>query len=260
MPLRSAPALILTLLVGAASPAVAQEETTWSEIRSSLIGDRMPEDGAGLISLGAPKRAEDAAIVPIEIHLSAPDGDPRRVAKLTLVVDENPAPAVGTITFAEARQSFDLAVRVRVDSYSYVRAIAETTDGRLYMTKVYVKAAGGCSAPASKDPVEAKASLGQMRFRSFPDRGEAQIQIRHPNYSGMQMDQVTRHYTPAWYVETVTVRQGDKPIFTLAGGISVSEDPTVRFSFKGNGEPVTVEAKDTEGREFRQTFPAADAS
>src|SRR5919112_909889 len=105
MPLRSAPALILTLLVGAASPAVAQEETTWSEIRSSLIGDRMPEDGAGLISLGAPRRAEDAAIVPIEIHLSAPDGDPLRVAKLTLVVDENPAPAVGTITFAEARQS-----------------------------------------------------------------------------------------------------------------------------------------------------------
>lgn len=260
MPLRFAPALILSLMVAAASPASAQEETTWSEIRSSVIGDRMPEDGAGLIALLAPKRAEDAAIVPIEIRIAAPEGDPRRVAKLTLVVDENPAPLVGTFTFGEARQNFDVTVRVRVDSYSFVRAIAETSDGQLYMTKAYVKAAGGCSAPASKDPVEAKANLGQMRFRTFPDRGEAQVQVRHPNYSGLQMDQVTRLYTPAWYVETLTVRQGDRPIFTVTGGISVSEDPTFRFSFKSNGEPVTVEAKDTEGREFRQTFPASDAS
>jgi sulfur-oxidizing protein SoxY len=260
MPYRPTLALLAALAGAATGPALAQEEAAWPEIRHSIIGDRAAEDGVGLIALAVPKRAEDAAIVPIEVRLAAPDGDARRVTKLTVVVDENPAPVVGTFTFGRPQQSFDLSLRVRVNSYSHVRAIAETEDGRLYMTKAYVKAAGGCSAPASKDPVEARANLGQMRFRTFADRGEAQVQIRHPNYSGLQMDQVTRLYTPAWYVETLTVRQGQAPLFTMTGGISISEDPTFRFSFKSNGEPVIVEAKDTEGREFRQTFPVADAS
>jgi sulfur-oxidizing protein SoxY len=250
---------IVTLgLAAAVLPAAAQEEATWAEIRSGVIGNKIPEDGVGLLTLAAPKRAEDAAIVPIDVRIAAPDE--RRVARLTVLVDENPAPVVGTFTLGEPRQKFDLSLRVRVNTYSYVRAIAETTDGRLYMTKVYVKASGGCSAPASKDPAEARANLGKMRFRAFLERGEAQVQMRHPNYSGLQMDQVTRLYTPAWFVETLTVRQGDRPLFSMTGGISISEDPTFRFSFESNGEPVSVEARDTEGRTFRQSFPPADAS
>jgi sulfur-oxidizing protein SoxY len=117
-----------------------------------------------------------------------------------------------------------------------------------------VKAAGGCSAPATKDPAEAIAGLGQMRFRAFAGN-EAQVQIRHPNYSGLQMDQLTRLYTPAWFVETVTVSQGARPLFRVEGSIGISEDPTFRFSYRPSGEPVTVEARDTNGQVFRQQFP-----
>jgi len=124
------------------------------------------------------------------------------------------------------------------------------------MAKAYVKAAGGCSAPAAKDPAEAKANLGEMRFRVFADRGDAQIQVRHPNYSGMQMDQITRLYTPAWFIEKLEVRQGEKTLFSMEGGISISEDPTFRFSYGGTGDPVIVEAEDNEGRAFKRTFPA----
>jgi sulfur-oxidizing protein SoxY len=241
-------------LAGRASANEA--ETAWGEIKTGLIGDRTPETGTGLVSLVAPKRAEDAAIVPLEVKVRLPEGEARRVTRLILVVDENPAPVVGTFRLGEGRSSFDVSTRVRVNSYSWVRAIAETDDGRLFMDKAYVKAAGGCSAPAVKDPVEARANLGDMRFRVFAERGEAQVQVRHPNYSGLQMDQVTRLYTPAWYVESLAVHQGDKPVFAMEGGISISEDPTFRFSFASTGEPVTVEAKDTEGRVFKRSFPA----
>ncbi|MFE1601828.1 quinoprotein dehydrogenase-associated SoxYZ-like carrier [Methylobacterium sp. ID0610] len=249
------------LALGLAGPALAQDEarpeTAWTELRAGITGDRPIRDGAGLVTLETPKRAEDAAIVPVAIRIALPGGDARAVKSLTLVVDENPSPVVGTFRFAKPQHRFDLSTRIRVNSYSYVRAIAETEDGALYMTKAYVKAAGGCSAPAVKDPAEAKANLGQMRFRSFADRGEAQVQVRHPNYSGLQMDQVTRLYTPAWFVESLSVRQGETPLFSMTGGISVSEDPTFRFSFTGNGEPVTVVAKDTEGRTFTHSFPAS---
>jgi len=253
----SAGVAALLLLSGPSFADDQSTERTWSEIRSSVIGERVPEDAAGRLVLGAPMRAEDAAIVPIEMHLRLPKEEKAKVIQITLVVDENPAPIVGVFHFENGQSIFDLATRVRIDSYSFVRAIATMDDGHMYMAKVYVKAAGGCSAPAVKDPAEAQAHLGEMRFRVFADRGDAQIQMRHPNYSGMQMDQVTRLYTPAWFVERINIRQGEKTLFTVEGGISISEDPTFRFSYNSTGEPVTVEAKDNEGRIFKQTFLAS---
>jgi sulfur-oxidizing protein SoxY len=252
-------ALAFTLPV-CADQSGTPSEATWAEIRATAIGDKPLEENSSLLTLAAPSRAEDAALVPIEVAFKLPDGDPRRVTALTLVIDENPAPVAGKFRFGEGKAAFALSTRVRVNSYSYLRAIAETSDGRLHMVKTYIKAAGGCSAPAVKDPAEATANLGEMRFRILAARGEAQVQIRHPNYSGLQMDQVTRLYTPAWYVEMLTLRQGEHPVFTMEGGISISEDPTFRFSYEAGREPVTAEAKDTEGRVFRATFPGSDGS
>jgi sulfur-oxidizing protein SoxY len=247
-------ALAFPLLQGG---ALAQEsEEAWAVIRPQLFGERVIEDGAPVVELVAPKRADDAALVPVDLHVRRREGAPA-VKAVTLVIDENPAPLAATFTFGEEPRSFDLSTRVRVNSYSFVRAIAEMTDGKLHMVKAYVKAAGGCSAPASKDMAEAKAHLGQIRFRVFsgPGSGEAQVQIRHPNYSGLQMDQLTRLYTPAWFVETVTVSRGGRPLFRMDGGISISEDPTFRFSYEPSGEPITVEAQDTEKQVFRAAFP-----
>src|SRR4051812_3031144 len=248
--------LVLAVALAQGAAQAQESEATWDAIRPQIFGERAIEDDSSLVELVAPKRAEDAALVPIDFRLHVREGA-ASVRALTLVIDENPAPVAATFTFGEERRSFDLSTRVRVNSYTFVRAVAETSDGKLHMVKAYVKAAGGCSAPAGKDMAEAKANLGQMRFRVFPGvgRGEAQIQIRHPNYSGLQMDQVTRLYTPAWFVETVAVSQGTRPLFRMEGGISISEDPTFRFSFEPNGESVTVEAQDTEKQIFRQRFP-----
>jgi sulfur-oxidizing protein SoxY len=248
-------ALAVTLSHGAV--LASENEATWDSIRPEIFGARAIEDGASVLELVAPARAEDAALVPLDLRIRTADGA-APVKAVTLVIDENPAPVAATFTFGEARRAFDLSTRVRVNSYSFVRAVAETSDGRLHMVRAYVKAAGGCSAPATKDPAEASANLGQMRFRTFAGQ-EAQVQIRHPNYSGLQMDQVTRLYTPAWFIETVTVSQGTRPLFRVEGSIGISEDPTFRFSYRPSGEPVTVEAKDTNGQVFRQQFPGGQA-
>ncbi|WP_448954803.1 quinoprotein dehydrogenase-associated SoxYZ-like carrier [Labrys neptuniae] len=255
--------LAATFLMGPGL-ALAQDvpsEATWDSIRPDIFGERAI-DGEAVVKLGAPARAEDAALVPVELQIGLPVSDARTVTAVTLVVDENPSPLVAVFKLGEGRRQFGLSTRIRVNSYSYVRAISETSDGKLHMTKAYVKAAGGCSAPAGKDPVEAKANLGKMRFRDFSETGsrEAQVQIRHPNYSGMQMDQVTRLYTPAWFVQTLAVSQGGKPLFSMVGGISLSEDPTFRFSYDKNGEAVSVDAKDTEGNDFKRDFPADGGS
>jgi sulfur-oxidizing protein SoxY len=254
-------ATVAALALGCTGPVFAADadavsEATWASIEPDIFGARAIDAQPGVVTLEAPTRAEDAALVPVDIHIALPQGDKRTVNKITLVVDENPSPLVATFTFGEGQRNFDLSTRVRVNSYSFVRVVAETNDGTLHMTKAFVKAAGGCSAPAVKDPTEAKANLGRMRFRVFHDTGrdEAQAQIRHPNNSGMQMDQLTRLYTPAWFVQTLSVKQGDKVLFSMDGGISISEDPTFRFSYHADGQPVTVEAKDTDGNVFKKSF------
>lgn len=249
-------------LVATASIATAQDQKTWQGLKPDVFGDRAIEDGTGVITLATPTRAEDAAIVPVEFGVKLPDGDKRTVKAVTLIVDENPAPVAATFRFGEDQREIGLSTRLRVNSYSYVRAIAETSDGKLYMTANYVKASGGCSAPAGKDPAEAMQNLGKMKFRSFAEAGrtEAQIQIRHPNNSGLQMDQVSRLYIPAWFVRNVTVKQGDRTVLAMEGGISISEDPTFRFNMKPAEGKVTVEAVDTENKVFSGSFEAKSGS
>lgn len=257
-------ALALALASGTA-PALAQanapeKEGTWISIRPDLFPSAEVGDDDGIVTLEAPGRAEDAALVPLTVALALPPGDARTLKAVTLVVDENPAPMAGRFSFGAGVRDFSLSLRVRVNSYSFVRAVVETSDGTLHMAKSFVKAAGGCSAPATKDTADSIARLGEMRFRVFPasasaGRTEAQVQIRHPNFSGLQLDPQTRGYTPAWFVRAVEVRQGERLIFAMEGGISISEDPTFRFSFTPSTEPVTVKAEDTEGKLFARTFP-----
>jgi sulfur-oxidizing protein SoxY len=70
----------------------AEGEASWASIRPDIFGDRPIAEDRTVVSLGAPAPAEDAALVPVDIHLSVPPGDKRRISAVTLVVDENPSP------------------------------------------------------------------------------------------------------------------------------------------------------------------------
>jgi sulfur-oxidizing protein SoxY len=220
-------------------------------------------DGSGVIAIEMPYRAEDAAIVPVTLRSVLPPDDPRRVVAITLVIDQNPSPMAARFELGAASSVSQISTRVRVNNYTDVHAVAELSDGMLYVTKTYVKASGGCSAPAAKNPEEAKAKIGQMRFRQFARSGEgptsgareAQIMIGHPNNSGLQMDQVTQLYVPAFFVNELRVWQDDTPVLAMQGGISISEDPNIRFTYVPNGaKGVRVEAKDTEGHVFQNEW------
>lgn len=241
----------------AAREADSARETTWLAIAPDIFPDRAIGAADGLVALTAPSRAEDAALVPLTVALALPAGDARSFRAVTVVIDENPSPVAGRFTFGAGQKDFALTLRARVNSYSYVRAVVETDDGALHMAKAFVKAAGGCSAPATKDTADSITHLGDIRFRSFADAGrdEAQVQIRHPNFSGLQMDEATRGYTPAWFVREVRITQGGRLLLGMEGGISISEDPTFRFTYHPSAEPVTVRGEDTEGKVFSRTFP-----
>ena len=258
--------IALVFAAGLIAPVQAgptQDEETWASLKPDFFDKEEILDGSHLVSMEAPKRAHDAAVVPITVK-TAPGSD---IVKVTLLVDENPIPLVGVFEFGPAAASASFSTRIRVNSYSFVRAIAETRNGKLYMVKKFVKASGGCSAPANKDMDKALAEMGKMKLRLFPAKFEgsekdqsgarpAQLMIRHPNYSGFQMDQVTMLYIPAHFVDTIKVTYDGKLVMKVEGAISLSEDPNIRFLYKhtGAGE-ISVRATDNEQGTFIQTWP-----
>ena len=210
--------------------------------------------------LDAPRRAEDAAVVPIGMRVNLPGDDKRTLQSLTLVIDENPAPVAGTFSIGPHSGVTSISTRVRVDSYSYVRAVAELSDGKLYGVKAFVKASGGCSAPAAANADATKSMLGQMKFRTFRSEAdalpEAQIMLRHPQNSGLQMDQLTRLYVPPFFIDTLKIWQGDDLVLAMDGGIAISEDPNIRFNFRPNGaDKLRAEAVDTSKDLFKDAWP-----
>lgn len=241
------------------TPNPLADSPTWTDLRYDVVGDAEIAPADGVLSVEAPYRAEDAATVPVRIRQTDPAVP---ITSAILVIDENPAPVAAEFTFSEAMAPLDLELRVRVNQYSNLRVIADTPEG-LRMGGRFVKASGGCSAPASRNPKQALAGLGRMKLRLFgkgvamsTPRREAQILIRHPNYSGLQRDQVTQLFIPAQFIDHMEVWQGDDQLFAMDGGISISENPSFRFAYNDNGAPeLTVIATDTEGNSFKSVLP-----
>ena len=247
------------------SPMAAETDDPWPDLARDVFKGRPLADGEGLIAIEMPARAEDAAIVPVTLRATLPPGGARVLKAFTLVIDENPAPVAAT--FKVASGTTMISTRVRVNSYTNVHAVAELSDGRLYVVKTYVRASGGCSAPMAKNAEEAKASIGQMRFRQFANPAgsaggppEAQIMIRHPNNSGLQRDPLSLLYIPLLIVRDLRIWRGDELVLEMEGGISISEDPNIRFSYRPNGAATfRAEAVDTDGRIFKAEWPAEQA-
>jgi sulfur-oxidizing protein SoxY len=261
------------LLLGFGLPGFARAEQTeaertarWSDLRHAIFGDRAVEDAGDSVAIDAPARAEDAAIVPVAIRVAAPLAP--EIRGLYLIIDNNPSPLAAHFMLGSIADAQEIATRVRIDDYTYLHAVAETADGRLYATARFIKASGGCSAPASKDQALALERLGKMKL-SLADRArpneplKVKLLISHPNSSGLQMDPVTRNYIPADFMQTLDVTYNGQSIFRLESDIAISEDPSFNFSVRPSDPTgpgvIRAEALDSSQRHFDQSWPVPAA-
>lgn len=249
---------VITLFAGiaAAADAPLRPSPFWEDIRQDVIGATPIVMSTGLLDAETPTRAPDPAKVPLRIRQTDPTVP---ITRAIVVIDENPAPLAATFDFGAAMFPVEFETNLRVNQYSNLRVLGQTAQG-LVMDGGYVKASGGCSAPAAGDAELAAATMGQMDLRQSPlrdgNRVRAELRISHPNNSGLQRDQITHLFVPAHFVNTMTVTQGDETLFTMSAGISVSENPVFRFAYRDDGSPaLVVTATDTEGNIWRSVLP-----
>ena len=67
---------------------------------------------------------------------------------------------------------------------------------------------------------------------------KAEFVISHPNFSGLQFNQLTRSEIPAHFINYLKIQQDGKTILEATPDISLSEDPSFIFNYINSGGPL----------------------
>ena len=215
-----------------------------------------PIENASFIKLEGPRRAESGAQVPITLTVDKPQNDTDAIKKIYIIVDANPIQLAATYHFSELVGKAHLSTRIRMETDSFVRAIGETADGKLYMTAIEIRAAGGCGGTVDGDDAAIRAASGKIKMNvtspvKFGEATPATFIIKHPMFTGLQRDLASGGYKPAFYIQKAAFTYNSKPLMNVDFGVGTSEDPYLRFDFVP-GAPGTLEVKavDNEGKAF----------
>lgn len=254
-------ALAAALLCWTTLPAVASNEA-WASVKEQLYGERVMLSGDGIIAIDAPYRTYDDARTDLVAQIVAPPG--AQIAKVTVVLDENPMPVSAVFDLDTPQPGFYFDITMRVNGPTPMHVIAETSDGRLFVSETFVKTSGqgACAAPPGTDPEIALATLGQMsidmagtvpgvdsgKLTSLASRlSKMDVDISHPSHSGMQMDQISLLFIPMRYVESVEIDLDGAGFVDLTGSISLSENPRLGLAVPQSTRSVDVTMTDTDG-------------
>ncbi|MFM9912601.1 MAG: quinoprotein dehydrogenase-associated SoxYZ-like carrier [Methylophilaceae bacterium] len=248
-------ALALSLLTMANAAHAEVNPELWAVLKQSFFGNKNIEP-ADFMKLDGPKRAESGAQVPINLTINKPQDAPDAIKKVYLFVDANPIPLTATYYFTPLNGKVELATRIRMEVDSYIHAVGETADGKLYITDVAIRAAGGCGGSVDGDETAIRAASGKMKVHvdapvKFGEPTPITFLIKHPMYTGLQRDLVSGGYKPAFFMHKVAFTYNKKPVMHVDFGVGVAEDPYMRFSYLPEG-PGTLEvsATDNEGKTF----------
>ena len=217
------------------APPDPEQVEVWRRLRAELFGERTIRQDSHVLTMRAPARAQNAAVVPVSISTHPPRESTRRVARLYLFIDANPSPLGALFTFGPLSPRADIETRVRVEDYTWMRAVAELSDGSLYMDLRYVKAAGGCSAPYGTAPdFEAFRPRARLRLPASSEPQSpvlAELMVQHPNSSGLGKDQITHLFIPPYFVRDITITYAGELVLSAQVDFTISENPNFRFYF-----------------------------
>ena len=104
---------------------------TWNkDLKEWIYGDDQILDGSDLFDYRLLTEHLMQQWFQSQSTLKINQSDEFFIKSLTLVIDENPSPLVSKFKFTRKVGNASITTRVRVDKYTYVRAIAETSDNK----------------------------------------------------------------------------------------------------------------------------------
>ena len=230
------------------------DPNAWLTVKESLFPGK-DIVAVDYIRVEAPERAFSGAQVPITLTYDY-DKNPN-IERIYIIVDENPVLVAATYDLTKALKGLKLRTNIRLERESYIHAVGEDSQGRLYMGYTISKAAGGCSGASSKDTPEVRAKAGQLSVEikepimpNVPT--DFILRVEHPMFSGLQKDLITGGYKSALFMQDVNIKLDGETLLLVHFGVGTSENPYLKFRFVPTQEhgTISVEAQDNEGKPF----------
>ena len=138
---RHLPAAVRISRPGPDDPPVPNEIV--QRILTDRFGDRTIQRGH--VTLDMPPMAEDGRYVPVLIESDLPMTAEQYVKGVYLIVDHNPDPLVTAFHLTPAIGPVQLQTRIKMKRTTWVRAIAEASDGALWADYLKVETTlNGC--------------------------------------------------------------------------------------------------------------------
>lgn len=238
----------------AAPPADPLNSPAWNDLATKVFGDAniIFDDR---VKVSVPPVVENQAQVPVTADARALPN----VQKLVILTDLNPIQHVLTLTPSPAKADPFIALRIKVEQATPVRAAALTSDGTWHIGGVFLEAAGGgCSAPAmARNDADWTDTIGNAQgrvWRHTDGTARFRLRVRHPMDTGLAKDN-----TPAFFIETFAVKGADgSDLATIEMFEPVAEDPTLTLSVrpKASDASLTIDGRDNNGNIYRSVVPA----
>lgn len=238
------------------SPAFAEADPKlWPVVKEAFFPKRDIQE-VEFIKIDGPRRAESGAQVPVTFNYDKAAANGVDIKKIYVIVDANPIQLAATYHLTDLLGNFNLETRIRMETDSFVRLIGETADGKLYMAKREIRAAGGCGGTVENDEAKTRAEAGKIKMNvEEPVKvgaiNTAVFNIRHVMRTGLQRDLVSQGFVPAFYINKTDFKYNGKPVMTVDVGVGTSENPYMKFKFTPDAPgKLEVTATDNEGKSF----------
>ncbi|MBE9538323.1 MAG: thiosulfate oxidation carrier protein SoxY [Proteobacteria bacterium] len=112
---------------------------------AEITGGIKPKKGRITITL--PKVTDQGDFVPLRVAVESPMSEVDHVKAIHIVAERNPTPAVASFYLSRAIGKAEVSTRIRLVKTQVVVAVAEMSDGSLFLGKARCKistGAGGC--------------------------------------------------------------------------------------------------------------------
>lgn len=235
-------------------PADPLGSPMWRAHARTLFGDD-PVRFDPRVRVDFPMIAENQRAFPVAFDARAIPG----VTRMILFADLNPIPIA--IDYRPVAAAAYLATRIKLDQRTPVRGAVQLASGEWLVSGGWIDAAGGgCSAPpVSRVKGDWAEHLGEIRGEARPQtesESRLRLSFRHP------MDTRLVDNIATYHLESLAVRDGaGRTLGEMEIWASVAEDPAITLMPRAlAGDRLTIEARDTNGREYRALVDVARQS
>ena len=210
-----------------------EASSNWQFYKPLMFGNKEINNDQNIVKIFLNTKTSDATTVPLMINGLIDQTPENFIKKIYVIVDNNPSPVAGVFNFSPDNGRVKIETRLRFEKFSFVRAVAEMNDGTLFQAAEWVKAEGGCSAPSAGSDGKS-VDLGKIRvrvdeIRNYEDPLLTEVQIKHPNESGLSIDFPSDKV--ARFIRDINVTYNDTDVFDGKVDFSLSDNPIIRFYF-----------------------------